>query len=245
MPITLKEMDNVKLMDRTDTKYTFHISQLNQILQEVCNDYKTLSVENKLMSKYETLYYDTNTLSLYSQHHNGKLNRYKIRHRTYVESNLGYLEVKFKNNKGRTIKQRIKKLNVPHIWDDHSKEFLDASQPFETSTLQPVVWVNYNRITLVSTKALERVTIDINMQFINENAEVDLSSLVIAEVKQLSKHPSVFANIMKKHYIREGSMSKYCMAIAFTNEAVKKNSFKMKLIQINKILNNGINANSL
>jgi hypothetical protein len=235
--ITLKEMDNVKLMDRTDTKYTLHISQLNSILMEVKEHYKSLSVENKKISKYKTLYYDTESLSLYNQHQSGRLNRYKIRHRTYVESNLGFLEVKFKNNKGRTIKTRIKKLDVPQVWDEGSKSFLDTSLPFDAEHLVPVVWVNYNRITLVSKHSQERVTIDLGMKFIKSEKEADLSALVIIEVKQDSKQASVICDILKKHHIREGSLSKYCMAIAYTNDEVKKNAFKMKLNQINKILN--------
>jgi hypothetical protein len=242
--ITLKEMDNVKLMNRTDTKYTFHLSELNDILLEVKDHYKSLAVEDKKISKYKTLYYDTESLSLYNHHQSGKLNRYKIRHRTYVESNLGFLEVKFKNNKGRTIKNRIKKLDVPESWDERSKEFLDTSLPFEPSNLIPVVWVNYQRITLVSKIAQERVTIDLGMTFIKENLEVDLSQLVIVEVKQDSKQASIFCDILKKHHIREGSLSKYCMAIAYTNQGVKKNAFKMKLNQINKILNHASTTNS-
>ena len=32
-PISLEEMDSVKLMDRTDTKFTFHINHLTQDLE--------------------------------------------------------------------------------------------------------------------------------------------------------------------------------------------------------------------
>ena len=43
-PITLKEMDNVKLMDRTDTKYVFKLDQLPMFLNEVMSDYRVLDV---------------------------------------------------------------------------------------------------------------------------------------------------------------------------------------------------------
>jgi len=235
--ITLNEMDNVKLMNRTDTKFTFHISKLTKILDEIKSNYKVLSVENKRISKYETLYYDTPNFDLYLKHHSGKLNRYKIRHRTYVESSLGYLEVKFKNNKGKTIKERIKKKDVPKTWDENSTLFLNSKLPFASETLFPVVWINYMRITLVSIVNPERVTLDLDMEFLTNDKKTSLSQLVIAEVKQVSKKKSDFLGVMKQHHLREGSMSKYCMAIAFMNENIKKNSFKLKLNQINKILN--------
>jgi hypothetical protein len=142
------------------------------------------------------------------------LNRFKIRHRTYIESEIGFLEVKFKNNKGRTIKERIKKNEVPQIWDEASEIFLNSKLPFESKSLKPVVWINYKRITLVSKTTAERVTIDLDMEFIGNNNKVDLSKLVIAEVKQDNKKQSVFIDAMKHYHIREGSLSKYCMAIA-------------------------------
>ena len=43
-PISLQEMDNVKLMDRTDTKFTFNIRELPAVLQEAKSDYKILEV---------------------------------------------------------------------------------------------------------------------------------------------------------------------------------------------------------
>src|ERR1051325_3446585 len=103
-PITLQEMDGVQLMDRTDTKFVFPIRELPAILEAVKPFYRSLEVSGTRMSKYETLYYDTHDLELYSRHHCGKMNRYKIRARKYVESNLHFFEVKYKNNKGRTIR---------------------------------------------------------------------------------------------------------------------------------------------
>ena len=43
---------------------------------------------------------------MFHNHHNGKLNRYKIRFRDYINTKNSFLEVKFKTNKGETIKSR-------------------------------------------------------------------------------------------------------------------------------------------
>ncbi|HRD38564.1 MAG TPA: VTC domain-containing protein, partial [Bacteroidia bacterium] len=61
-PISLKEMDAVKLMDRTDTKFTFTENELEKVLLMVKDDYKVLEVEGKRQSAYKTLYYDTDNL---------------------------------------------------------------------------------------------------------------------------------------------------------------------------------------
>ena len=46
-PTSLEEMEMVKLMDRTDTKFTFNVSQLELVLNEVKDDYKVLEIEGK------------------------------------------------------------------------------------------------------------------------------------------------------------------------------------------------------
>ncbi len=244
--ITLAEMDKAKLMDRTDTKFTFSEENLKKVLSEVKSDYKILEIENCRMSTYQTLYYDTSDLSLYLKHHNGKLNRYKIRHRTYVESKLGFLEVKFKNNKGRTIKVRIKKQEVPKAWAEDTSEFLSAKTPFNPEALVPNIWINYKRITLVNNANAERVTIDTELEFINKDFKKKMDNLVIAEVKQEKRAGSAFLAAMKKFRIREGSISKYCLGVALTNKEVKKNNFKEKISSLNHIIyaGNHITANS-
>jgi hypothetical protein len=234
--ITLKEMDSVKLMDRTDTKFTFSLKQLPDILNEIKNEYRVLVIKGTKLSRYETLYYDTSQLFLYYRHHSGELNRYKIRHRTYVESEIGFLEVKFKNNKGRTIKDRIKKKEVPYQWENETSSFLDSKLPFDPSSLIPVLWVNYSRLTLVNKSSAERLTIDLNLEFKKDNKVRKFNNLVIAEVKQEKRKASAFIKLMKQHHIREGSISKYCMGIATSYENVKKNNFKPKLSAIQNIL---------
>lgn len=238
-------MDNVKLMDRTDTKFTFKFSQLAEILQEVKEQYRILEVEGKRISRYETLYYDTHNLNLYSRHHNGELNRYKIRHRTYVESNIGFLEVKFKNNKGRTLKERIKKRDTPkNNWDNDSDVFLTQKLPFSPQVLTPVIWINYSRVTLVNRFSAERLTLDLNLEFKTDNQCKVMEGLVIAEVKQEKRKPSPFLNAMKKFHIREGSISKYCMGIALCYNNIKKNNFKAKLFSLKQILNHDLITSS-
>ncbi len=234
--ITLAEMEGVKLMDRTDTKYTFSVNDLLRILPLVKDKYKILEVENARINRYETLYYDTPLLTLYHQHQAGKRNRYKIRHRTYIESKIGFLEVKFKNNKGRTFKTRIKEDNVCYSFSATHNEFLQRKTPYTAASLTPMVWVNYSRITLVNTTSAERLTIDLNLQFKNETTTQLHPKLVIAEVKQDGKAYSPFIALMKELHLREGSISKYCLAIARIYPTVKHNNFKPKLHNLKHLL---------
>ncbi len=243
-PITLEEMDGVKLMSRTDTKFLFNEDQFTLMMNIAKNQYRILEVNGKRISRYKTLYYDTAGLSLYAKHQSGKLNRYKVRHRTYVETEAGFLEVKFKNNKGRTIKKRIEEQCPQDLWEGEGKNFLTKMLPFGPETLVPTMWVNYSRCTLVHNTVPERVTIDLDLEFVKNETTKKMTGLVVAEVKQDKRAASFFLTMMKKFRIREGGMSKYCLGIALTDQTVKKNNFKQKLIALKHIIDYDTPANS-
>lgn len=234
-PITLEEMDNVKLMDRTDTKFVFNLTLLPSFIEEISSDYKVLEVSDKRTSRYETLYFDTSNFELYNKHHNGKLNRYKVRFRKYVESDLHFFEVKFKNNKGRTIKDRVKRPEIEFNIQGKAQKLLAEKTPLNPDSLVPNIWVNYTRTTLVNKFSKERLTIDTNLQFKFNETEFSLPNLVIAEVKQEKCAPSPFLKVMRSNHLREGSISKYCLGVASIYDNVKKNNFKHKIQTINKI----------
>jgi hypothetical protein len=233
--ITLQEMECVKLLDRTDTKYTFKTDRLPVILSELKDHYKVLDVDGVKLNKYETLYFDTPEFFLYTQHHNGKLNRYKVRFRRYVDSGLNFFEVKFKNNKGRTIKDRVRRNNLHENIEGKSENLLNEKTPLSSDLLKPMIWVNYTRITLVSKHTTERLTIDTHLHFSNGIVQKSRPSLVIAEVKQEKARKSAFITLMNKQKIYNSSISKYCFGILSLYDNVKKNNFKVKLKEINKI----------
>ncbi|MDF2435741.1 MAG: hypothetical protein K0Q95_117 [Bacteroidota bacterium] len=238
--ITLKEMDNVKLMDRTDTKYVFRLDNLPAFLEAIKDDYRVLDVNGHRISRYESLYFDTKNFDLYLCHHRGKPGRYKVRCRKYVESELHFFEVKYKNNKGRTIKDRVKQKKIDGLIVDSAEDLLKEKTPLQAANLEAKLWVNYSRITLVNRNSPERVTIDVDLTFKNEQVDKTIHNLVIAEVKQDKALVSSFIRLMKKHHIREGSMSKYCYGVISLFDRVKYNNFKPKLITIKKILNGTI-----
>ena len=229
-------MDSVKLMDRTDTKFIFRYDQLPELLNQLKNDYRILDINDNRISRYESLYFDTKNFDLYHSHHRGKPSRFKIRFRKYVESDLHYFEVKFKNNKGRTIKDRVKQKQIDGSIKDNAEELLTHKTPLKSDNLEAKMWVNYSRITFVNKHSPERVTIDLNLTFKNNEQNKTIHNLVIAEVKQDKFVISAFLKLMKKYHIREGAISKYCYGVVTLFEKIKHNNFKPKLILIKKAL---------
>ena len=74
--ISLAEMDAHALMNRIDTKYVLSAEHLANLLENVRDDYRVLSVEGIRLSPYRTLYFDTPDCECYIQHHNGKLKNF-------------------------------------------------------------------------------------------------------------------------------------------------------------------------
>ena len=236
-PISLGEMDSVKLMNRIDTKYIVSASRLPDLLAEARQNYRILEIDKQRELLYKTTYFDTDDYKMYTAHQNGKLNRFKIRTREYVVSKIHFLEVKFKNNKGRTLKDRVKRVEGGLSFEDSESLFLEDTAPFSVNDLSPKLWNRFTRLTLVHKSDQERITIDFNLSFKNDNnKEIDLPKLSIIEVKQ-DKYTadSDFLQILKKNRIYEMRVSKYCVGSALLNPELKRNRFKEKLLTIDKL----------
>lgn len=238
-PISLEEMDKVQLMDRVDTKFVFTFHHLIDILNDSYPEYRILEINDTRNHFYDSLYFDTPHLLMYQIHHNQKLNRHKVRFRTYANSNgLTFFEIKFKDNKEKTYKKRKKCTQINYQISNELNEFLIKHTPYTAMDLQPALKVQYYRITLVHLQFNERVTIDTQLQFDNFYNSYIFENLVVAEVKRsnFAEH-TTFLKVLKKHHIREAGLSKYCTGIALTNPSIKKNNFLPKLKYFEKINN--------
>tara|TARA_B100001094_G_scaffold102187_1_gene98363 strand:- start:342 stop:1088 length:747 start_codon:yes stop_codon:yes gene_type:complete len=233
--ITLSEMDDVKLMSRTDTKFVFNFSRLPEFLEKLSPFYKVLLIDGNLIHDYKSLYFDTEDRKFYIEHHNRRVNRNKIRFREYVGSGLTFLEIKLKNNKGKTIKKRIKVDSISEEITEQQQKYIHKiiGYPIEVSAKQ---WINFSRVTFVHKTQKERLTMDINLTFNNKKDEGDLKNIVIAEVKQeRMSRSSDFMRVAKEMSILPMRLSKYCMSTLSLNPKLKKNRFKEKSLFINKL----------
>ncbi len=235
--ISLQEIQQVELMNRTDTKFVLHQETLLALLQELNNEYAVLRVNDQPISNYESIYFDTTDLKFYHDHHNGKRGRSKVRMRKYVESNLIFLEVKQKDKKQRTVKSRIRLADYDTINSSISQEFIQKTLDF-SGELKSTLKNKFRRVTLVDNALTERITIDLDMSFRQDDKERFLNDLVVIEVKQdgVNRSSSIM-KVLKKSQFRPFSISKYCVGLASLCEELKQNMFKEKLLMIEKITN--------
>ena len=93
-PVTLEEMDGVKLLNRIDTKYLTNEATLRKVLEDAsAAGYRALMADGAKLTPYNTVYYDTPALKMFLDHHNRRLVRQKVRTRVYVNSALSFLEI--------------------------------------------------------------------------------------------------------------------------------------------------------
>ncbi len=239
-PISLKEMDSVKLMNRVDTKFLVNVEQLHILLEKATEHYRVVQIEGERIPHYSSIYFDTDSTEMYRMHHNGKLNRYKIRMRSYVDSGISFLEVKNKNNKGRTSKNRIK-IDEDDFHSlrlsEEEQNFLHSKTPYQSCNLKPQIQNFFERITLVDKNKTERVTIDLGLIYRDTETGLakNIDDLVIVEMKQDGASKSYFRQYLNELKVLPGSMSKYCLGMVLLNSDIKNNSFKKKIRKINKI----------
>lgn len=232
--ITLDQMDKVKLMDRTDTKYVFGVEKLGGLLSDLREFFQVLDVDGNLVSDYETLYFDTDEFTFFNDHQHGRGNRYKVRYRVYNSNGLSYFEVKFKTNKGRTIKERVK-ISGGNIFENQKATDLLVKHPkIANLNIFPKIWVNYSRITLVHNTLPIRMTIDIKLYFKHGETRIDLNEIAILELKREKSKGGGIENILASHGIHKSKFSKYCHGIMEIYPGIKINNFKERLRIIKK-----------
>ena len=238
--ISLEDMNSVRLMNRIDTKYVTHQRNLLPILQRAAEKNYNVFCETTVLNHYLSTYYDTPSLVMYTMHHNRRLHRQKIRCRTYVDTDVSFLEIKDKNNKGRTKKVRMP-ISCCSIENLRQKsevaDFISTHSPFVFSELIPALQTDFYRITLVNEEKTERITIDIHLTFNNciNGTDGALDDVIIIELKQDGRYVSTMRNILRELRIKPFRLSKYCIGIAITTPQVKANRFKYKLHLIDKL----------
>lgn len=233
---SLQTVSKATLMNRVDTKYLIPMAFIPTLLTLLQADYDILEIDGRRMFTYKNMYFDTADFRFYAAHHNGKLNRYKVRHRRYEETHSDFLEVKFKNNHRRTIKTRLAiHAEMGKITKEMS-EFLHAHGIYEP--LYPKQLEQYQRVTLVNEVLGERITLDFGLSYQQQNGQwQQLNEVFIAELKQASKTIlSPFTILMREYRLKPNSFSKYCIGCCLTYaNALRTNNFKPTLQKLQQL----------
>lgn len=236
--VSLEQMGKVKLLNRVDTKFVTTLHGLEKLLQMAADSYFIQEIEGKKVMPYTTTYFDTPELDMFSRHQRGCKTRQKIRVRRYENSGVFFLEVKRKNNRGRTDKKRIEIAERTPDLNSSYRDFLHRRSVYGSATLCPVLSNNFRRITLVNNAMTERLTIDLGLKFHNElnGNDIDMGPIVVVEVKRDGLTHSPILDILKTLRIKQSGFSKYCIGMSLTSPALKQNRFKERLGTLRRMI---------
>ncbi|TNE82114.1 MAG: polyphosphate polymerase domain-containing protein [Gammaproteobacteria bacterium] len=237
---SLADQARVELMDRMDTKFLVTEAELSACLIGLDEHYTVLAQGDCRRFEYHTLYLDTPPRQFYLDHHNGKLNRTKVRFRHYLGTGQVFLEVKRRLKGMRTIKQRVPVTGL-EIANGGVDTFLLEQAGQSVTRMLPTLFVDYRRVTLISRKGHERITLDTDLLFQSPDRlrRVSLHGQAVIEVKyQRKAGSSPMLDRLRDIGVRSTSFSKYCIGSALLfPEELKTNRFKSQLRSLNGICN--------
>ena len=228
-----------RMLKRVDNKYVVKFDELAAFFAELHDGFAVLEIEGVRAFKYKSCYFDDN-YQCYYDHHQGKRLRFKVRTRHYIDSGDMFFEVKLKDKRGVTNKDRIpcKKFSSPKRGDANfsmmSKFYQKKYKKDFAFDLQPALYVNYKRCTLVSLSGGERITIDYCLSFDPlKGPSVKIGDdFIIVETKS-GNGRGIADLLLKRAGIRQvKKCSKYCIGAILTGRISKFNNFRTILKRI-------------
>ena len=217
-PIDLAELLEVaSLQTRLDRKYLIPSAQLTALTQ-AHPDARILTIDGATQFGYASRYLDTPDLEAYHLAAHGRLRRYKVRWRTYLDSGERFLEVKTRSGRGLTIKDRLEFTDS----DDLMTISRFAPRTVHNRTgrlaldLSPALDVDYRRSTLLLPSGA-RVTVDQDLTWRAPHADraLNLTGHVVVETKTAGA-PCEVDTWLWRRGIRPVRLSKYACGLALT-----------------------------
>src|SRR5699024_502708 len=156
---------------RIDRKYLVPRSVVEQLLTDFSGRLLALQIDGQRSFGYRSVYFDTPDLLSYHQHLQGRLRRFKVRTRTYLQTGLCRLEVKTKSPRRETVKKSKR-----HTADDaaslteQARHFIAQrlDEDRVADRLNPALETWYERATLLDVPSGSRVTCDTHISWQRE-----------------------------------------------------------------------------
>ncbi|GAA2626240.1 polyphosphate polymerase domain-containing protein [Paractinoplanes durhamensis] len=189
-PIGLDELvERASLLTRIDRKYLLPASSLPVILGGLPRDASVLEIGGSRHFAYRSEYFDTPGLDSYLTTAQRRRRRFKLRIRSYLDSDLHLLEIKTRGARGATVKHRF-----PYAGDgvtlstemlDHAVRSLKASRvTLRDPRFEAVITTRFERITLLLPSTGSRATIDRDLTWtLPDGSSLHLPDRVIVETK--------------------------------------------------------------
>ncbi len=232
--IGLSDLGEDALLTRRDTKFVFNIKEMEKVLDLFADrNWSILEVGGVRNQFYNSIYLDTADYECYQHHHNNRANRKKFRFRRY-QNGTSFFEIKTKNNKGITEKERC--LVDNEEYNKAIKIFVNQGSSLNPELLEKNIRVSYHRITLFHLVTKEKITIDTDVKITFNEIVYNLENVAILELKQEQFNKNLDTKrLLQDLGLLETGLSKYCIGIMECVPHVKHNQFKRKFRMLEKI----------
>lgn len=232
--IGLEELNaTAALQTRRDRKYLVPQAQLQQTLSELPAETRILTMDGITGFDYDSVYFDTAEWESYFRTARKRRRRFKLRTRLYIDSGDAFLELKTKNGRGQTVKDRI-----PYSPNDlqrltPARSYVAAGlAPLgltadTVETLRPCLRTTYRRSTLLNPEG-SRATIDTALTFSDPmdpgSGQAKLNGWVVVETKSASA-PSALDRALWRRGHRPSGISKFGVGLAVLHPELPHNKW--------------------
>jgi len=191
-PISLAELDAAaSLQTRVDRKYLVPTEALPAVVAALDPATRVLEIGGQRGFGYESVYFDTPSLTSYLGAARRRRNRFKVRTRTYLDSDRCWVEVKTRGPRGATVKTRQEHEATGRTeLDDPAQEFTTELLGALDGPMSPTLVSTYDRLTLHVPAVQQgrpdsRTTIDTNLVWTDADtgSERVLAGLAVVETK--------------------------------------------------------------
>lgn len=238
--VSLAELNSqAALQTRTDRKYLVVASNLTGLFGVLPDEARVLDIDGRQHASYTSTYFDTPSLDSYLGAARSRPNRFKVRVRTYLDTDVHYLEVKTRNRTGTTSKvrrsaeagdhERLDQVDRAFVLDaltDKSMGRFEMKLAAAVLALRPTLSTHYERLTLLIESGADgprpkptpsRTTIDTSLAFSAPGHEpLHHHDLAIIETKTAGP-PSAVDRILWRSGHRPVRVSKYAIGLALFN----------------------------
>lgn len=224
--------DGAAMLTRIDNKYIVQSNDLEALLATLAEGFDILEIGGRRAFTYATRYFDDDGRSAFYEHHQGKRKGFKVRSRRYLEAGLCFVELKMKEKRGTTIKQRLE-----YDYEEYDSLNAEALQFVKngyqghygkqfTYQVKPVLDIQYQRLTMVSKDRQERMTIDTDLTFCNGTRRLNAQrGIFIVETKSRNGRGLADRCLRAQHQYPIKRCSKYCIGMAALSEVRRYNHF--------------------
>jgi len=234
-PVDLDELETVAaLLTRRDRKYLVPIEIAARAVERLGDSSRVLDIDGRRRFRYESVYFDTPDGVSYLAAARRRPRRFKVRTRSYLDSGRCLLEIKTRDVRGRTSKERWPyPIELRDGLDGAGRAFVANCDLIgrRSAILAPALTSRYARSTMLVDADGTRMTLDEGLAaWTPDGRGVCLPGMAIVETKTRGR-PSEADRVLWSLGYRPARVSKFCTCLAALRPELPSNRWTRVLRQ--------------